>query len=98
MKKIIALGILLFCVVIISFGYYIFNEMTKEDSQGEFYDLYNRIDKNDNYFVIIDEKEAFFTKLFGDNLLFKMVIVIKKLKILVIIILEFIAFPQIKPI
>lgn len=63
----LVLGISLLVLIIISFlGYGLFL-MQIEDKYGDFQDAYFEINKSDNYFVIIDNKEVgFIEKLDGE--------------------------------
>lgn len=67
MKNKILIGLIVATLIIIAYIVFGLFLMDEEDSRGEFYDLYDKIDENDNYFVVIDEKEAFFAQLFGDH-------------------------------
>lgn len=48
--------------------YYGLNLMAIEDKYGEFQELYYKIDKSDNYFVIIDNKEVGFVQKLDDEI------------------------------
>lgn len=63
----ILLGISLSVFIIISFLVYGLYLMQIEDKYGDFQDAYFEINKSDNYFVIIDNKEVgFIEKLEGE--------------------------------
>ena len=63
----ILLGISLSVLIIISFLGYGLYLMQIEDKYGDFQDAYFEINKSDNYFVIIDNKEVgFIEKLEGE--------------------------------
>lgn len=63
----ILLGISLSVFIIISFLGYELYLMQIEDKYGDFQDAYFEINKSDNYFVIIDNKEVgFIEKLEGE--------------------------------
>jgi len=56
----IIIGIAVLVSVAFLFILYGLNLMTIEDKYGDFQELYYKIDKSDNYFVIIDNKEVGF--------------------------------------
>jgi len=58
----VIIGIAVLVSVAFLFILYGLNLMTIEDKYGDFQELYYTIDKSDNYFVIIDNKEVGFIK------------------------------------
>ena len=58
----IIVGIAVLVSVAFLFILYGLNLMTIEDKYGDFQELYYKIDKSDNYFVIVENKEVGFIK------------------------------------
>ena len=53
--------------------------MEVEDKYGDFQDLYYKIDKSEDYFVIIDNKEVGFVQKLDDEIFLRLMIVWKHL-------------------